>query len=265
MLLLPGFIDPDKVPLLGTLFTFALFLILLPSWVTLRWQAFNPFLALGIRGVLSKQSLVAFAKGFYWAFILVLSVLFLLFLGSWVQWKGGFSITTLLNAACLGIGVGFAEELIFRGWLWKEVNLFLKPSFAFLVQAMIFSLVHIIAFINLDLSFLELTSLLLGLFLLGLLLAVRRMLDHGSLSGAIGLHGGLVGLWFFITSNLLDISQNTPIWVVGPGGISPNPIGSAIGISSLGLILLFNYRIAVAIAGRPSKGERKASSKGAIP
>ena len=107
-------------------------------------------------------------------------------------------------------------------------------------------------------------ALLIGLFLLGLVLGLRRILDQGSLSGCIGLHGGLVGLWFFVNTDLIDVSQNTPTWLIGPGNSAPNPIGSVVSIICLTLVLLF-YRTAFAIAGRPCKGARKASSNGAIP
>ena len=106
--------------------------------------------------------------------------------------------------------------------------------------------------------------MLFGLFLLGLALALRRILDHGSLIGCIGLHGGLVGVWFLVNSSLLDISINIPSLLIGPGGLSPNPVGSLIGICGLGLILV-NYWKALAMAGRPFNGERKASFNDVTP
>ena len=106
--------------------------------------------------------------------------------------------------------------------------------------------------------------LLAGLFLLGLLLSLRRILDKGSLIGSIGLHGGLVGSWFFINSDVINISPNAPSWITGPGDLAPNPIGGMVAISALCLILSF-YRTAFAMARLPLRGERNASSKGAIP
>ena len=168
------------------------------------------------------------------------------------------------NAIVLGLVVGFAEELIFRGWLLNEANLFLSPISSISFQAILFSLAHIFAFIKSGLGVIELISLLFGLFLLGLVLGLLRVLDHGSIIGCIGLHGGLVGIWFFINSSLIDISFSTPIWLIGPGGESPNPIGSFTAILCFVAILVY-YRTAFAIAGRPFNGARNASSKEETP
>ena len=51
----------------------------------------------------------------------------------------------LTNDECLlllCLGVGFAEELIFRGWLWAELNQMLGSRRGAVAQASIFSLVH---------------------------------------------------------------------------------------------------------------------------
>ncbi len=181
-----------------------------------------------------------------------------------MEWKISIHLSDILNSLFLCVLVGFAEELIFRGWLWGEVNLLFRSSIGVVIQAMVFSFVHIFAMIQSNMRFFELICLLIGLFLLGLILALRRVLDKGSLGGCIGLHGGLVGVWFFVNADLIDISINTPTWLIGPGGSSPNPLGGFVGILYLVLILLY-YRNAFAIAGFPFNGERNASSKGAVP
>ena len=94
------------------------------------------------------------------------------------------------------------------------------------------------------------------------MLALQRILDHGSLIGCIGIHGGLVGVWFLANFVFLDISSNIPTILIGPGNLSPNPIGSLTGILGLGATLV-NYWKAFAMAGRPFNGERKASFKDA--
>ena len=79
-----------------------------------------------------------------------------------------------------------------------------KIKKAILGQALIFSIVHI----GFDLPFLQMLSILSGLFLLGILLSLIRLKDKNSLWGCIGLHGGLVGLWFITNNGLLEISKN---------------------------------------------------------
>ena len=101
-------------------------------------------------------------------------------------------------------------------------------------------------------------GLLIGLFLLGMVLAKQHQSDRGSLWSCIGLHGGLVAGWFLLQSGLLQLSTNAPSWLVGSGGSAPNPLGGAVGLISL-LILLLIQRTAVAKAARPATGARNAS------
>ena len=82
-------------------------------------------------------------------------------------------------------------------------------------------------------------SILTGLFFLGILLSLIRLKDNNSLWGCIGLHGGLVGLWFISNNGLLSISQDSPIWLVGPGTINTNPLGGLFGIFSMIIFCLF--------------------------
>ena len=42
-----------------------------------------------------------------------------------------------------------------------------------------------------------------------------RLKDEKSLWGAIGLHGGLVGFWFILNHGLIEISTETPNWLIG--------------------------------------------------
>jgi len=262
--LIPFLEDKDRLELLGTLFTFSLFLILLPSWAKLRWNQLKIWSALGFNFKDTKTFVKTFLKGFSIAVGLISCVLVPIFYGRWGHFVNPLGFIYLWNGVLLGLVVGFAEELIFRGWLFNEGKVLLGPTGGIHFQAILFSLSHIVGFIKSDLDLLELIFLLLGLFLLGLVLGLRRILDRGSISGCIGLHGGLVGLWFFINADLIDISRYTPTWLIGPGELSPNPIGSFTGICCL-LVILFCYRTAFAIAARPCNGARNASSRGATP
>jgi len=135
--------------------------------------------------------------------------------------------------------VGFAEELLFlRGWLMGELSLLLGRQRALWLQAAVFSLVHT----RFNLPPLQLLGLLAGLLLLGLALGLQRRADGGLLWGAIGLHGGLVGGWFALQAGWLDVLPGAPLWIVGPGGASPNPIGGLVGWLGLGGLLWVRRR-----------------------
>ena len=76
----------------------------------------------------------------------------------------------------------------------------------------------------------------MGFILLGIFLSLVRIRDKGSLWNCIGIHGGLVGIWFFINNGLIEFKENTPSFLAGPFTQNiPNPIGSFSAI----LILLF--------------------------
>ena len=247
----------ERVSLTGTVLSFVLFLALMHRWVAVRWSAEKPWAALGIcRSNPQEQPAPAAAllKGLLIAVGLLTLITSIVLIGGWGNWRGEMSATQLTNAVLLCLGVGFAEELIFRGWLWAELNQMLGSRRGAVAQASIFSLVH--TRFNLGLG--AMSGLLIGLFLLGLVLARQRQSDRGSLWGCIGLHGGLVAGWFLLQSGLLQLSTNAPAWLVGPGGSAPNPLGGAVGLISL-LILLLIQRTAVAKAARPATGARNAS------
>ena len=247
----------DQLSLTGTVLTFVLFLALMHRWVAVRWSAEKPWAALGIcRANPQEQPTPAAAllKGLLIAAGLLTVITSVVLLEGSGDWRGEVDATQLTNAVLLCLGVGFAEELIFRGWLWAELNQMLGSRRGAVAQASIFSLVH--TRFNLGLG--AMSGLLVGLFLLGMVLARQRQSDRGSLWSCIGLHGGLVAGWFLLQSGLLELSPNAPSWVVGPGGNAPNPLGGAVGLISL-LILLLIQRTAVAKALRPSTGARRAS------
>ena len=79
------------------------------------------------------------------------------------------------------------------------------------------------------------------LFLFGLLLGYRRISDEGLIWGCIGLHGGLVGLWFIVSSGFVQLSKNTPDIFIGGGEQNPNPMGGLVVIILLIIILLIFY------------------------
>ena len=247
----------DQLSLTGTVLSFVLFLLVMPRWAALRWSEPRPWEALGIRGAKPQEQpapAAALLKGLLIAAGLLMVITSVVLIDGSGNWRGEVDATQLTNAVLLCFGVGFAEELIFRSWLWTELQEMIGSRRAAWAQAGIFSLVH--TRFNLGLG--AMGGLLIGLFLLGMVLARQRQSDRGSLWGCIGLHGGLVAGWFLLQNGLLQLSPNAPPWLVGPGGHSPNPLGGLIGILSL-LILLLIQRTAVANALRPSTGARRAS------
>lgn len=242
----------------GTLISLLLFLALLPSWVRIRWNSPHPWQQLGVCGGPGQDRRSwAFLRGLGWATVLLLLLVTISSIGSWGRELWELSPANGWNALLLCFGVGIAEELLFRGWLWGELDQLIGPRLALPGQALIFSLAHT----RFNLGLWPMVGLLVGLFLFGLTLAIRRRLDRGSLWGCIGLHGGLVGGWFALQSGLMQLSPASPEWLTGPGG---NPLGGLVGIIAMAGLLRIQLT-AWASAARPSTGARRASSKGAKP
>ena len=222
----------DQLSLTGTVLSFVLFLLVMPRWAALRWSEAQPWRRLGLIARKPKARIdhvISLGVGLLMSTALIgLIVSLLVFTGNG-SWRGNLEVQAMLNCLLLALGVGFAEELIFRAWLWEELTKILGSRGGLLSQAALFSLVHT----RFNLGFRPMLGLLTGLFLLGLILALLRLRDQGSLWGCIGLHGGLVGGWFLAHQNLLSIDPNAPIWLVGPGGPNANPLGGLVAILSL--------------------------------
>ena len=232
-------VNKENLSLIGTIFTFLIFIFSLPKWFKLRWGVINTWKLLGINKIDKNINLfIFFLRGFLLSVILISLILLPIIGTKWGYWIGTISPDIFINAIFLILGIGFAEELIFRGWLLEELKKQFGLKKAIIGQAFIFSIVHI----GFDLPFLQMLSILTGLFLLGILLSLIRLKDKNSLWGCIGLHGGLVGLWFITNNGLLEISKNSPKWLVGPGTINTNPLGGIFGISLMAIFCFLNFR-----------------------
>ena len=213
---------------LAALPSVAALLISLPWRLQRAWGERQAWKRLGVRcsWLNFAQSL---SRGVLLAAALLLVIVVALLLGG-AHSELRLTPALLLNAVVLGLGVGFAEELLFRGWLFGELSLLLGHQRALWLQAAIFSLVHT----RFHLPGLELLLLLGGLALFGVLLAEQRDRDQGVLWGAVGLHGGAVGGWFLLSQGVLNVQSAGPAWLLSPA----NPIGGAVGLIALVVLLL---------------------------
>ena len=230
-------IEQENISLIGTIITFLIFVISLPKWFEVRWKLNNVWELVGIKKTNrnSKPSFY-FLKGLLGAIFLLSAILIPIIIFKDNIWLGEVSLDIFINSLLLIFGVGFAEELIFRGWLLEELKNQFGLKRGLIFQSLIFSIVHI----GFNLPLWQMISILTGLFLLGIFLAFIRLKNDNSLWVCIGLHGGLVGGWFLVNNGLFDISKDAPIWLVGPGNINTNPLGGFWGISLL-FFLCFLY------------------------
>lgn len=246
LLLTPGW-RPDQVDLAGLVVALLLLLLTLPRRLQRVWGDNSPWQRLGVLPTPAPLAPVclqavgrALLRGLLKALLLLGPLTLVLLVAGQARWLGDLGGGELLNALALVLGVGFAEELLFRGWLWGELELMLDRKRALIAQAGLFALLHPwyrLAMAGDRTAAPQALALLGGLTLLGLVLALQRRADGGLLWGAVGLHGGLVGGWFALQNGLIELSPAAPAWLVGPGGANPNPIGGLVGwLGLLGLL-----------------------------
>ena len=227
----------DQVDLAGAGLALVLLLLSLPLRLQRTIGINQPWRQLGLVAP-APSVLRALVRGLLKALLLLGLVSVVLLTTGNARWAGVLSGGAVANALALGAGVGFAEELLFRGWLQGELGLHLGANRALRVQAVVFALVH--PWYRLPVA--GAVGLLGGLVMLGLALALQRRADGGVLWGAVGLHGGLVGGWFALQGGLLQLEPWTSPWLVGPGEGQPNPIGGAVGWLGLGTLLWVRRR-----------------------
>ena len=224
--------DKESLYNLAEILTVILFLILIPKWFRTRWGIRKSFTKIGLKSSNKKVSSISYLfKGFQYALLLIILILSPIFINGWYAWQPELSIMTIPNAILLGLVYGLGEEIFFRGWLQEEFIIQLGPKLGIVFQSLIFSLLH--GYQDIWLTF--------GLFILGIMLSMRKLNDKGSIWGCAGLHGGLVGLWFIATS-IFSISSDAPSWIVGLDKTNLNPIGGLYGITLMIVLLIFFKR-----------------------
>ena len=227
--------EKENLSLIGTIFTLILFIFSMPSWFNIRWEIRNTWTVLGLNKKNLLENILHFSQGIFLSLILIILILIPILNENYIIWLGGLSSKIIINGMLLTFGVGFAEELIFRAWLLEELKFQFGIKIALISQAIVFSIAHIRSGISLG----DVSGTLIGLFLLAILCSIIRFKDSGSLWGAIGLHGGLVGIWFILNNGLIEISNEAPIWLVGND--SKNPLGSLYSITLLTISSIFYF------------------------
>ena len=156
----------------------------------------------------------------------------------WASFQPRPLLGIVLEGLAVGVGIGIAEELLFRGWLLTELQISLSRRSAILWSGLVFALAHFIKPLS---EVLQTSPQFLGLFLLGIILASGRHISRlnrpfSSLGLSIGLHAGLVwGYYIVDVADLVVPSGRVPEWVTGIHG---NPLSGALGVTILGCLAI---------------------------
>ena len=122
----------------------------------------------------------------------------------------------------LSLGISFIEELVFRGYIINILNAEHSYWLAATISSIIFALLHLIWERKTTIPQLP------GLWLMGMVLAGARLVDHGSLGLAWGLHSGwILGLSCIDSAKLITYNKQAQSWIIG---IYQQPLAGIAGI-----------------------------------
>lgn len=231
--------------LLPTALLYVVFLLVLPRWERAVRAETQPWDKIGFAGgrALGRGMATGAPLGAVSIAILAGAQLSL----GWAQLDPGgargFSLVQIgLVGALAATAVGWSEEVLFRGWLLRELGQGWSPAVALGATSLIFAIAHFIKPLD---AIIALLPQFAGLLLLGLVLGWARRIPVGTdktgLGHPVGLHAGLVwGYYLLEVGNLFQPTGAVPAWVTGLDG---NPLAGLLGLTLLsGLgVLVFRW------------------------
>ena len=246
--------DPNTVTLLTMPLLFVGFLLLLPYWSKWLHRDRHIWQTYGL--VLTRQNGIELLQGLAIGLCSLLALFMLQGWLGWLQWRSpSFALLpslTLVRVICegalVGLGTGFAEELVFRGWILDELQRDYNLKASLWADSLIFAILH---FSKPIAEALRTSPQFPGLLLLGLMLVwakrstryKNKLLQHrgelylGRLGLPIGLHAGLIwGYYVVNVGQLIQYTGRVPQWMTG---IDRNPLAGGVGLLLLGLLAAY--------------------------
>jgi uncharacterized protein len=207
----------QKLPLVISLYLLAPLVL----WAFAQWQHF-PFSAYGLR--LDQSVLLGMGIG-----VLGLGLLFgIQTVLGWLRWRVENLRkwrAALAPTLLLALWIGVTEELIFRGFLFGQ----LEREFGFWVGAIASSVIFSVAHLTWEGT--ENVPQLPGLALMGVVLCLAVVGQHGELGLAWGLHAGWVWMIASLSAaELIEYPGTVPDWLTGLDG---KPLAGFLGLGFL--------------------------------
>lgn len=239
--------DPNGRTIAVMSLLFGQFLLLIRWWGRQLYQDRQILQTFGLQR--SRQNGREFLQGWGWGIGSSLLLFGLQGLLGWLSWQP--PTAALLRVAIEGlivaIGVGLAEELVFRGWLLDELQRDYHSDLVPWLNATLFALLHFLKPLS---EVIRTLPQFPGLLLLGLILvwmkrstqqqrrtAVKLTTLPGRLGLPIGFHAGLIWSYYLLkVGNLVQISDRVPSWLTGIDG---NPLAGLMGLVFLSGLALY--------------------------
>ncbi|NJR66616.1 MAG: CPBP family intramembrane metalloprotease [Leptolyngbyaceae cyanobacterium CRU_2_3] len=237
--------DPNTVTLITMPLLFVGFLLLIPRWGKWLYRNKRIFHTYGL--TITRQAGMELLQGLA---IGLLSLLLLFGMQGglgWLIWQtpSPALFKVALEGLLVGLGTGFAEELVFRGWMFDELQRDYSDTAALWANSGLYAVLHFIKPLpEVIRTFPQFPGLLLlGLALVWARRSTRRqmritgVLHQGRLGLPIGLHAGLIwGYYLVNVGQLARYSGQVPEWLTG---VDKNPLAGGIGL--VFLVLLAAY------------------------
>jgi membrane protease YdiL (CAAX protease family) len=226
--------DPNLVSILTMVLLYAEFIMLLRLWGQNVYQQPQILWNYGLQ--FTRRNGVELLCGLVLGIINITILFGLQGLLGWLVWQQPqvFLLKIVLEGFIVGLGVGFAEELLFRGWLLDELERDYSNSVALWTDAVVFAALHFIKPLE---AIIYTLPQFPALVLLGLTQVWGKRWRRGRLGLPIGLHGGLVwGYYIINVGGLIKYSGQVPDWVTG---INQNPLQGVMGVAFMSILALW--------------------------
>lgn len=220
--------DANTVSILAMALLFGEFLGLVQLWGRKVYR--HPSLLKKYGFTLSRKNGLEFLQGLGFGLLSLLCLFGFQSLLGWVVWQPAqefFRFT--LEGLLVAVGVGLAEELVFRGWLLDELQRDYRLTTSLWSSSIIFALLHFLKPLG---EVWRTAPQFVGLVLLGLILVWAKRSHRGRLGFPIGFHAGLVWSYYIVNvGQMVRYTRQVPTWVTG---IDQNPLAGLVGLAFLG-------------------------------
>lgn len=223
--------DPNLLTILTMGLLFGQFLLLLNVWGKRVYQQPHLFKHYGLKG--TRQNGLNLLQGLTIGLLFTFSLFALEGLLGWLQFQSPQLPLPRLVAEGLvsALGIGLAEELVFRGWLLDELQRDYSPKTSLWADAIIFAVAH---FLKPLAEVIRTLPQFPSLLLLGLTQVWAKRSSGGLLGLPIGLHAGLVwGYYIINVGQLVEYTGKVSPWITG---VDHNPIAGVMGLLFLSIL-----------------------------
>ena len=226
--------DPNLVTILTMGLLFGAFLIFVQFWGRKVYRQPQLLKRYGLEG--RRQNGLDLLKGLGIGLLFTFSLFALEGLLGWLKFQTPPVALprVILEGLVSALGIGFAEELVFRGWLLDELQRDYSQRTSLWVDAIAYAVLH---FLKPFSEIIRTFPGFPGLLLLGLTLVWAKRSSGGLLGLPIGLHAGLVwGYYILNVGKLVQYSDKVSPWITGVDG---NPIAGVTGLIFMGILALW--------------------------